>query len=184
MSHPPLHDRTADSMWSCTLSSGIAGPSPYDSTSGSSSTLASPSAAAAGFFTPVGATGPTSVISDGSGQYSHAQPAAAAAAAAAVSASTGSASSSPASGSTIISNGALPCIPASLHILVVDDQLVNQKLLQKMLVKLGHTCDIAEDGFVAIERVHASYGKSASTSGAGRPYDLILDAAHGRRRGH
>lgn len=39
--------------------------------------------------------------------------------------------------------------------------------MARMLHKLGHTCHIAEDGVVAIEKVQDSIAK-------GRPYDLIM----------
>jgi CheY-like chemotaxis protein len=40
----------------------------------------------------------------------------------------------------------LPESPAPLHVLVVEDESTNQRLLQRMLQRLGVTCDVAEDG--------------------------------------
>ena len=50
----------------------------------------------------------------------------------------------------------------SLRVLLVEDNAVNQKVAQRHLAKLGHTCDIAENGVQALERLSA------------RPYDLVL----------
>ena len=41
--------------------------------------------------------------------------------------------------------------PVSAHVLVVEDNVVNRKLVQRMLEKLGCTVDLAEDGARAIE---------------------------------
>jgi CheY-like chemotaxis protein len=75
-----------------------------------------------------------------------------------------------------------PSSSRSLHILIVEDQLVNQKLLVKMLSKLGHTSIVAENGAVAVAAVRDSYGRG-STPGEGatgavsplpRAFDAIL----------
>jgi signal transduction histidine kinase/CheY-like chemotaxis protein/streptogramin lyase len=39
----------------------------------------------------------------------------------------------------------------SLHILIAEDNKVNQKVLSKMLIRLGSTSDIAENGKIAVE---------------------------------
>ncbi|HEY9194846.1 MAG TPA: response regulator, partial [Mucilaginibacter sp.] len=49
-----------------------------------------------------------------------------------------------------------------LRILVAEDNTINQKVIQRILNKLGYQCDIAENGQVAIEML------------AGTPYDVIL----------
>jgi CheY-like chemotaxis protein/nitrogen-specific signal transduction histidine kinase len=54
----------------------------------------------------------------------------------------------------------------SLHILVAEDNEVNQIVIGAMLVQLGHTYDIARDGLEAIARV---------TTGT---YDLVLMDIH------
>ena len=48
------------------------------------------------------------------------------------------------------------------HILVVEDNLINQRVTGAMLERLGHTFDVATDGLEAIERCHA------------RHYDAVL----------
>ncbi|NNU43941.1 response regulator [Ramlibacter montanisoli] len=40
-----------------------------------------------------------------------------------------------------------------MHILVVEDSEINRKLAVNMLRKFGYTCDVAEDGAVAVEKV-------------------------------
>jgi signal transduction histidine kinase/CheY-like chemotaxis protein len=41
------------------------------------------------------------------------------------------------------------------HILVVDDRPMNREFLLVLLGYHGHTCDVADDGVLAMERVHA-----------------------------
>lgn len=53
------------------------------------------------------------------------------------------------------------------HVLVVDDSLMNRKLLASLLKSVGHTCDQAVDGLKAIEAVRAKRD-------AGSKYDAIL----------
>jgi signal transduction histidine kinase/CheY-like chemotaxis protein len=55
----------------------------------------------------------------------------------------------------------------SLHILVVDDARMNLKLLMRLLTKSGHSCQGAEDGLIAVEKVKASMKQ-------GHTYDVIL----------
>ena len=44
----------------------------------------------------------------------------------------------------------LPSIK-KLHLLVVEDNHINQKVITKVLERLGHSCDIANNGFEALE---------------------------------
>ena len=53
------------------------------------------------------------------------------------------------------------------HVLVVDDSLMNRKMLASLLKSVGHTCDQAVDGLKAIEAVRAKQA-------AGLKYDAIL----------
>jgi signal transduction histidine kinase/ActR/RegA family two-component response regulator len=57
-------------------------------------------------------------------------------------------------------------IGRSLHILIAEDNKINQKVLSKMLARLGATADIAENGAIAVEmaKIHA--------------YDAILMDCH------
>lgn len=45
-------------------------------------------------------------------------------------------------------------LDASLKVLVVEDNKVNQKVVQSMLKRLGHTVTIAENGQVALDELH------------------------------
>ena len=55
----------------------------------------------------------------------------------------------------VVADAALPSAPApparSLHILVADDVAVNQKLLQRMLQKLGHRVTVVANGQEALD---------------------------------
>ncbi|TRZ41435.1 tetratricopeptide repeat-containing hybrid sensor histidine kinase/response regulator [Robertkochia solimangrovi] len=55
---------------------------------------------------------------------------------------------------------------SELHILVVEDNKINQVITQKMLSKKGMSCDIANNGYEAIDRAKAT------------AYDLILMDIH------
>mmetsp|Transcript_23900 Transcript_23900/g.42419 ORF Transcript_23900/g.42419 Transcript_23900/m.42419 type:complete len:274 (-) Transcript_23900:364-1185(-) len=57
--------------------------------------------------------------------------------------------------------------PPIFHILVVDDILLNRKLLCRMLKNKGHTCDEAENGLAAVKLVEAGLENSS-------PYDMVL----------
>jgi len=41
-----------------------------------------------------------------------------------------------------------------LNILVAEDNMVNQKLIERILLKLGYTCDVAENGLIALEKIN------------------------------
>ncbi len=45
----------------------------------------------------------------------------------------------------------------SLDILVAEDNKVNQKLIEKMLTKLGHNVEIANDGFAVIDKMNSDH---------------------------
>ena len=54
-----------------------------------------------------------------------------------------------------------------LSILVVDDAMANRKLLQRLLLRRGHSCVTANNGAEAVELVKQSLAKED-------PYDTIL----------
>ncbi|KZO89817.1 hypothetical protein CALVIDRAFT_569584 [Calocera viscosa TUFC12733] len=49
-----------------------------------------------------------------------------------------------------------PPPPSSKHILLVEDNIVNQKLGIRLLQKLSHRCDVAENGKVALDMIKAN----------------------------
>ena len=53
-----------------------------------------------------------------------------------------------------------------MHILVAEDNRVNQLVARRMLLKLGQTADFVEDGEAAVKQVQAA------------PYDLVLMDVH------
>lgn len=65
---------------------------------------------------------------------------------------------------TAASTPAMPTVPllqiaGSRRLLLVEDNPVNRLVAQKMLASLGHECDTAENGHIALERLaQASYG--------------------------
>ena len=57
------------------------------------------------------------------------------------------------------------------NLLVVDDSHLNRKMLCKILRGSGHTCDEAEDGLLAIQKIKTKMINPDSTQ---RTYDAIL----------
>ncbi|HLP58229.1 MAG TPA: PAS domain S-box protein [Candidatus Deferrimicrobium sp.] len=57
------------------------------------------------------------------------------------------------------------------HILVAEDNLINQRLIKRLLEKAGHTVDIANDGREALEKFNWSLKR---TSQPGNHYNIIL----------
>ncbi len=72
----------------------------------------------------------------------------------------------PLAGPRAIAQKVIPSTPQaltrSLKVLMVEDSPVNQRVAMGMLNRLGHSCDLATDGFKAVE------------AAAGSRYDLIL----------
>ena len=58
-------------------------------------------------------------------------------------------------------------LPVSLNVLVVDDAVMNRKLLVRLLQNKGHKCEQAVDGAEAVEKVSKALE-------AGKPFDSIL----------
>ena len=54
-----------------------------------------------------------------------------------------------------------------LRVLVVDDSAMNRKLLVRLLQNQGHTCDQAENGLAAVDKVKEALAND-------KPYDSIL----------
>mmetsp|Transcript_10223 Transcript_10223/g.24569 ORF Transcript_10223/g.24569 Transcript_10223/m.24569 type:complete len:1147 (-) Transcript_10223:95-3535(-) len=69
------------------------------------------------------------------------------------------------------------CLRRNLKILVVDDCKMNRKFLTRLLEREGYTCDQAEDGLVALDKVKQSLITGSSTpqiSSSKETYDSIL----------
>jgi CheY-like chemotaxis protein len=73
---------------------------------------------------------------------------------------------------------------AGRHALLVEDNLVNQKLATLMLKKLGFEVSLANDGDQAIARVEASVkggaeaGVQLGAQPGGRPFDVVFMDMH------
>ena len=58
-----------------------------------------------------------------------------------------------------------------IHILVAEDNLINQKLIKRLLEKVGHTVDIANDGQEALEKFNCNIKESNQSA---HRYDIIF----------
>jgi signal transduction histidine kinase/CheY-like chemotaxis protein len=56
-------------------------------------------------------------------------------------------------------------------VLVVDDSSLNRKMLCRLLSTAGHTCEVADDGLSAVEKVKTRMSRGGSMT---RNYDVIL----------
>ena len=63
-------------------------------------------------------------------------------------------------------------IEAPLHVLLAEDNKINQKMMTMLLAKLGYTISIAENGREVIE--HVQRGVDTGVAGQEREYDAIL----------
>ncbi|WVW79980.1 hypothetical protein I302_101953 [Kwoniella bestiolae CBS 10118] len=64
------------------------------------------------------------------------------------------------------------------HILIVEDNVINQTVLKRQIVKAGLTCDVANNGLEALNLIREAYRQSRR-SGTGetrrrKPYDVVL----------
>ncbi|WVQ94591.1 hypothetical protein IAU59_001671 [Kwoniella sp. CBS 9459] len=60
---------------------------------------------------------------------------------------------------------------AELHLLVVEDNIINQTVLKRQIIKNGLTCDVANHGQEALDLL---YQQRADDETESRPYDAIL----------
>ena len=84
-------------------------------------------------------------------------------------------------GTTRLVDDNLPTLTKTLRILVVEDNKVNQKMVRRLLEKLGHSVQVAENGQVALDVLSNSTGHrgddaAATSSGEFKPRipDLVL----------
>jgi CheY-like chemotaxis protein len=54
-----------------------------------------------------------------------------------------------------VSNAPVPVVPLPISILVADDDLINRKVIERALAKLGYTCDIVDNGRKAVESANS-----------------------------
>ena len=54
-----------------------------------------------------------------------------------------------------VSNASVPVVPLPISILVADDDLINRKVIERALAKLGYTCDIVDNGRKAVESANS-----------------------------
>ena len=63
--------------------------------------------------------------------------------------------------------------PKKRHVLIVEDTAVCRSMLKRVLISLNYTCDEAEDGEIAVEKVRRSLGQA-----------LIQAQAQAQAQGH
>jgi CheY-like chemotaxis protein len=71
---------------------------------------------------------------------------------------------------TITKAATQPPSPTHLHILVVEDNLINQKVLKKQLIKADCTVSTADNGLLALEHLEKTHFRIPN----GLPLDIIL----------
>ncbi|MEO8053384.1 MAG: response regulator, partial [Acidobacteriota bacterium] len=59
-------------------------------------------------------------------------------------------------------------VPSEVHVLLVEDNLINQKVVMAILRKKGFHIDVASDGREALSKL------DASLEGSNRPYNVVL----------
>ncbi|TVY31954.1 Hybrid signal transduction histidine kinase K [Lachnellula subtilissima] len=65
--------------------------------------------------------------------------------------------------------------PSSFHVLVVEDNLVNQKVVSKQLRKAGHIVDVANHGEEALDFIRQTEYWEGSTGENGRLHVILMD---------
>ncbi|WWC91472.1 uncharacterized protein L201_006418 [Kwoniella dendrophila CBS 6074] len=64
---------------------------------------------------------------------------------------------------------------SGLHLLIVEDNIINQTVLKRQIVKAGFTCDVANHGQEALDYLNEIYNINRKDKTEGRrPYDVIL----------
>ncbi|WVQ94712.1 hypothetical protein IAU59_001792 [Kwoniella sp. CBS 9459] len=62
------------------------------------------------------------------------------------------------------------------HILIVEDNIINQTVLKRQIVKAGLTCDVANNGLEALNLIRENYRQTrrGDPNSRKRPYDVVL----------
>lgn len=66
---------------------------------------------------------------------------------------------------------------SKLHILIVEDNIINQTVLKRQIIKAGLTCDVANNGLEALNLIREADRQSRRTGGVGqrkRLYSVVL----------
>ena len=70
---------------------------------------------------------------------------------------------------SVVADQCVAAIPTTFNMLIVDDSIMNRKMLQRCLSAGGHTCTVAVDGLEALALVMEKNDPSN-----GQPFDVIL----------
>ena len=68
-----------------------------------------------------------------------------------------------------------PCTPPNIHVLIVEDNLINQKILAKLMRKQGYAVSIANHGEDALAIIHASTWNTRLSSSPQKQIPSKLD---------
>ncbi|WVR03013.1 hypothetical protein IAU60_000002 [Kwoniella sp. DSM 27419] len=63
---------------------------------------------------------------------------------------------------------------SDLHLLVVEDNIINQTVLKRQIIKAGLTCDVANNGQEALDQLNEAHRQSLLPNPAKRAYDVVL----------
>lgn len=61
---------------------------------------------------------------------------------------------------------------ATFHVLIVEDNIINQTVLRRQVLKAGLTCDVADNGQEALVAIHEAHRRARLGTGTG--YDVVL----------
>ena len=61
-----------------------------------------------------------------------------------------------------------------LHVLVVDDDILTRKLMERSLARMGCAVDTAENGQVALEMIASADQARSNWSGNSGRYDIVF----------
>ncbi|KAK8845645.1 hypothetical protein IAR55_006361 [Kwoniella newhampshirensis] len=76
---------------------------------------------------------------------------------------------------TLSPSGPTPISFDGLHLLIVEDNIINQTVLKRQIIKAGFTCDVANNGQEALDYIHAKQSQLQDDSTKdNRRYDVIL----------
>ncbi|WWC64291.1 uncharacterized protein I303_106901 [Kwoniella dejecticola CBS 10117] len=71
-----------------------------------------------------------------------------------------------------LSPGPTPANSSNLNFLIVEDNIINQTVLKRQIIKAGFTCDVANNGQEALDYLHEIHSSAKQTTK--RSYDVVL----------